>query len=86
MVVVVFPCAYLMPGADVGGRVENVWDSVVMVQNSKGLQIILTAFFFTVSRHTITDTETEASRQTPQSPLDSCACLACESDSLVAVL
>lgn len=64
MVVVVFPCAYFMPGADVGGRVENVWDSLVMVQNSKGLQIILTAFFFTVNRQTLTHSHAERGEQT----------------------
>jgi hypothetical protein len=31
------------------GSVENVWDSLVMIKNSRGLQIILVVFLITVS-------------------------------------
>lgn len=48
MLLFVFPLAYALPGSDVGGCVENVWDSLAMVHNSRPLQLILAAFFVSV--------------------------------------
>ena len=53
MCLIVFPLAYYTPGGDTGGSVENVWDSLVMVQNSKPLQLILVAFFVSVACYNI---------------------------------
>ncbi len=48
MLGIVFPLAYLLPGSDAGGCVENVWDALAMVQNSHSLQMILLLFFVSV--------------------------------------
>lgn len=48
MLLFVFPLAYALPGSDVGGCVENVWDSLAMVKHSTHLQLILAAFFVSV--------------------------------------
>lgn len=48
MLFLVFPLAYWLPGTDAGGCVENVWDSLAMVKNSRPLQLILLAFFISV--------------------------------------
>ena len=34
MVSIVFPWASMLPGADVGGCMESVYDSYIMIQNS----------------------------------------------------
>ena len=49
MLFLVFPLAYYIPGNDTGGSMENIWDSLTMVSNSKPLQWILLAFFLSVS-------------------------------------
>ena len=51
-VTTVFPWAYIIPGNDVGS-LENVHDSWVMVQSSKGLQYSLFGFFITVALYNI---------------------------------
>lgn len=48
MLLFVFPLAYALPGSDVGGCVENAWDSLAMVKHSTHLQLILAAFFVSV--------------------------------------
>lgn len=48
MLFIVFPLAYVIPGTDAGGSVENVWDAWAMVKNSRPLQIMLLAFFVSV--------------------------------------
>lgn len=48
MLLFVFPLAYILPGSDAGGCVENVWDSLAMVRHSTHLQLILAAFFVSV--------------------------------------
>ena len=49
MFFVVFPWAYILPGSDVGGCFENLWDSWIMIQNSTAVQLILLGFFVTVA-------------------------------------
>ena len=48
MPIVVFPWAYILPGTDVGGCLENVYDSWVMTRNSGAIQLILAIFTLTV--------------------------------------
>ena len=48
MPIVVFPWAYILPGTDVGGCMENIYDSYVMVQRSSAIQLILVIFTLTV--------------------------------------
>jgi len=49
----VFPWAYILPGTDVGGCLENVYDSWVMVCNSGAIQFILLVFTLTVFLYNI---------------------------------
>ena len=53
MPIVVFPWAYILPGTDVGGCMENIRDSYVMVANSSAIQLILLAFTLTVFLYNI---------------------------------
>ena len=53
MPIVVFPWAYILPGSDVGGCMENVHDSYVMVCNSSAIQVILVVFTLTVFLYNI---------------------------------
>ena len=53
MFFVVFPWAYILPGNDVGGCFENLWDSWIMIQNSSAVQLILFGFFVTVAMYNI---------------------------------
>ena len=53
MPIVVFPWAYILPGTDVGGCLENVYDSWVMVGNSGAIQVILAVFTLTVFLYNI---------------------------------
>lgn len=48
MPLVVFPWAFILPGTDVGGCVENLWDSFIMTSNSTSIQLVLGAFCLTV--------------------------------------
>lgn len=47
-VLVVYPCAYMIPGGD-SGSFESPYDSYAMIQNSKSLQLLLTSFVLTVT-------------------------------------
>ena len=53
MPIVVFPWAYILPGSDVGGCMENVYDSWVMVGNSGAIQAVLAVFTITVFLYNI---------------------------------
>ena len=51
-VTVVFPWAYILPGADVGS-LENAYDSYIMASNSPQIQLALLGFFVTVALYNI---------------------------------
>jgi len=53
MLAVVFPWAYLLPGSDVGGCLENIDDSLTMLSNSRAIQWVLFAFTLTVFAYNI---------------------------------
>ena len=53
MPIVVFPWAYILPGSDVGGCLENIYDSWVMTCNSGAIQLILAVFTLTVFLYNI---------------------------------
>lgn len=53
MPLVVFPWAYILPGSDVGGCLENLFDSYVMISNSTVIQLVLLAFTLTVCLYNI---------------------------------
>ena len=53
MPVVVFPWAYILPGTDVGGCMENIYDSYVMTRRSSAIQLILLVFTLTVFLYNI---------------------------------
>ena len=53
MPIVVFPWAYILPGTDVGGCMENIHDSYVMIQHSTGIQLVLVVFTLTVFLYNI---------------------------------
>lgn len=48
MPAVVFPWAYILPGTDVGGCIENIFDSYVMLVNSRAIQWVLISFTVTI--------------------------------------
>jgi len=48
MPLIVFPIVYYLPGSDTGDRLENVYDSWIMIQNSSAVMWVLVAFIFTV--------------------------------------
>ena len=49
MPLVVFPWLYIIPGSDYGGSMENVYDSWIMLRNSRQVQLVLLGFFLTVA-------------------------------------
>ena len=53
MPIVVFPWAYILPGTDFGGCLENVYDSWVMTRNSGAIQVVLAVFTITVFLYNI---------------------------------
>lgn len=48
MICVVFPMAHALPGSD-AGSLENVWDSIVMVQHNVELQAMVLVYIFTIT-------------------------------------
>jgi len=53
MPLIVFPWAYVLPGSDVGGCVENFYDAYVQMCNSTSVQIVLLIFTVTVCLYNI---------------------------------
>ncbi|RYH26001.1 hypothetical protein EON65_15065 [archaeon] len=45
---IVYPIAYMLPGAD-GGRFENPWDAIAMIQNNSLLATFVMFFVLTVT-------------------------------------
>jgi len=51
---IVFPWAYIIPGSDgPHGSAEDVFDSLVMIQNSSEVQLCLLGFFVTVAGYNV---------------------------------
>jgi drug/metabolite transporter (DMT)-like permease len=48
MLLVFFPALYLIPGSDAGGAQENLYDTIVMMQNNKNLQYLVLLYVFSV--------------------------------------
>ena len=48
MLLIFFPALYLMPGSDVGGSQENLYDTIVMMSNNKSLQYLVLLYVFSV--------------------------------------
>jgi hypothetical protein len=45
---VLYPLCYALPGADVGGTMENPYDTIAMMQNSKPLQNMFFLYFLSI--------------------------------------
>ena len=45
---VLYPLCYALPGADVGGTMENPYDTIAMIQNSKPLQNMFFLYFLSI--------------------------------------
>lgn len=48
MLLIFFPALYLIPGSDTGSCQENLLDTIVMMQNNKGLQYLVLLYVFSV--------------------------------------